>query len=150
MHRLRRQRDDGRLCCSGTLAQPPERGHAVDSRELDVQQDEIRVVLNGELDGLFPARRFEDAVAPRIQHVTNELHVDLVVLDYEDAAPSIYDDSRGRLKRKVLPLAGSLSTQMRPPCNSISLRESASPRPVPSGRSPSTTRPCRNSSKISS
>src|SRR5205823_10425225 len=54
--------------------------------------------------------------------------------------------STGRVKRKVLPRPTSLSTQSRPPCSSTSLRESGSPRPVPSSFLPSKL--CSNSSKI--
>ena len=38
----------------------------------------------------------------------------------------------GMVNVNVEPLPGSLSSQMRPPCNSTNLRVSASPRPVPS------------------
>jgi hypothetical protein len=40
----------------------------------------------------------------------------------------------GSVKANVLPWPSSLSTHSRPPCNSTSRRESASPSPVPSGR----------------
>src|SRR5262245_40008625 len=37
----------------------------------------------------------------------------------------------GRVKKKVVPLPTTLSTQIRPPCNSTSARVIASPSPVP-------------------
>jgi len=45
---------------------------------------------------------------------------------------SISVGASGRVKVKVLPLPSSLSTQMRPPCASTTLRVMASPSPVPS------------------
>jgi hypothetical protein len=56
---------------------------------------------------------------------------------------------RGRLKVKVEPLPGSLSSQSRPPCSSMNLREIASPRPVPSIRA-ALAPTCRNSSNTAS
>ena len=58
--------------------------------------------------------------------------------------------STGSVKVKVEPLPGSDSTQMRPPCSSTRLLDRASPRPVPSGRSPFVASACWNSSKMRS
>src|SRR6185437_13087068 len=58
-----------------------------------------------------------------------------------------HDSSLGRAKTNRLPCPGSLSTQMRPPCNSTRRLESARPRPVPSPCCTPTS-VCWNSSKI--
>src|SRR6266545_875861 len=63
-------------------------------------------------------------------------------------APGFGSIVHGSVKVNVLPWPGVLSTQIRPPCASISLRQIDSPRPLPcfSPRRPWTW---RNSSKIS-
>src|SRR5436190_20319095 len=107
-------------------------------------------MLGRQVDGLRTRRRFEQPVARRLEDVADELHVLLVVLDDEDLRGGHgYIDLVGSVKTKVLPSPGSLSTQMRPPCSSISRFESARPSPVPSPCSTPVS-DCWNSSKIRS
>src|SRR5262249_12810417 len=90
----------------------------------------------------------ECAVTLCLQHIAHELAVEHVVLDDEDQAG--VHDCIGSENVKVEPLPSSLSTRMRPPCNSTNLRASVRPRPVPSRLCRALSPTCRNSSKIAS
>src|SRR6266542_2726447 len=114
------------------LPQPAECGEAVDAVELDVHQNEVRLMPGGEVDRLLAGRCLERLVTIHLKHVSEELQALLVVLGDENAPAGHQLDSRGSANVNVLPLPSSLSTQMRPPWSSISLFESARPSPVPS------------------
>ena len=58
---------------------------AVDSRQLDIHQDQVGVSLVREPDTLFPRLGLNDLVALERQYVPHELAVLLVVLDDEDS-----------------------------------------------------------------
>src|SRR6266550_2387245 len=105
-------------------------------------------MLRRQFDRLLPARRLERLVSLRLEDVAKELHVLLVVLDDEDALAAHEADPTGIVKVNVLPLPGSDSTQILPPCSSTRLLDRARPRPVPSERSRSVSRACWNSSKM--
>src|SRR5436309_8591402 len=150
MHRLCRQRHDRDRCRTFVCAQAAERLDAVDARQLDVHQHQIRFVFGSELERPLRVRRLEQSITRRLQDVAEELHVLLVVLDHEDLRTvHVRAVPDGSVNANVLPLPGSLSTQMRPPCNSTSRLDSASPRPVPS-RWWAPASVCWNSSKIRS
>ena len=77
---------------------------AVEVRELDVHQHEIRRVLGCHVDRLAAGRRLERSVPRRDQDVAEQLHVLLVVLDDEDPlARHDVVDLAGSAKVKVLP-----------------------------------------------
>src|SRR5215203_598702 len=148
-HRLRRQREHGHPRVAVVSADPVQRLDAVNPGQLHVHQDQVGRVLRGQRDGLLAGRRLDWCVSLRLENVAEQLHVLLVVLDDEDPFGGHQRDFRGIVNAKVLPAPAWLSTQMRPPCSSTSRRDSASPRPVPSGRGPSCSA-CWNSSKIRS
>src|SRR5439155_15451772 len=150
MHRLCRQCQDRDRCRTFVCAQAAECLDAVDVRQLDVHQNQIRFVLDGQLQRPLGARRLQQSITRGLQDVAEELHVLLVVLDHEDLRTvHVRAVPDGSVNANVLPLPGSLSTQMRPPCNSTSRLDSASPRPVPS-RWWAPVSVCWNSSKIRS
>ncbi len=127
-----------------------ERLHAVEIRELDVHEHEVRGVFGCHVDGLAPRRRLERSISRCDQDVAEQLHVLLVVLDDEDPlAGHDVVSFAGNAKVKVLPRPSSLSSQIRPPWSSTSRFESARPSPVPS-RCAIPASVCWNSSKIRS
>ena len=89
-------------------------------------------------------RRLDRRVAVVAQDVAHELHVLLVVLDDQDrlhrSALALTSVSlrppratrSGRIKAKVEPRPGALSTRIVPPCSSTKRLASDRPRPVPS------------------
>src|SRR5438105_13522961 len=100
---------------------------------MDVHQHERRLVLDGELDGLPAGRRLQQREPARLEDVPEELHVLLVVLDHEDPpAGHPYSRPAGSVNTNVLPWPTSLSTQIRPPCSSVSRLDTSRPSPVPS------------------
>src|SRR5262249_4988046 len=110
-------------------------------------QDERDASCPRELDRVLAGRRLERGVPGCLQHVAEELHVHVVVLDDQNRRTGHAHASAGSVKENRLPLPSALSTQIRPPWRSISRVESASPRPVPSLCSaPASV--CWNSSKM--
>src|SRR5207237_998568 len=150
VHGLRGQRHDRNRRRPCVCAQAGEGFDTVYVGQLDVHQHEIRLVFGRQLHRPLAGRRLEQAEAGCLEDVAEELHVLLVVLDDEDLrACHVEPAFDGSVKTKALPSPSSLSTQIRPPCNSTSRFESASPRPVPS-RCPAPASVCWNSSKIRS
>src|SRR6266576_231019 len=145
-HRRGRQRNDRDPAGSRVLFEQLERFRAAEIRHADVHQHEGGHALMRQRDPLDAARRLEGLEAGELEHVPGQLPVVLVVVDDQDQLAHDTSCRMGRVKRNVLPLPGSLSTQRRPPCSSTSRRESGRPRPVPSACLPSLA--CSNSSKI--
>src|SRR4051794_5210365 len=83
-HRERGHGHDGHLLCERTGAELSQRLGAVDARELEVHQDEIRPALGRELHSLLAGPGLHHLMAGMRQDVTDELEVQLVVLDDED------------------------------------------------------------------
>src|SRR5438067_4121490 len=108
-------------------------------------------MLGGKLERVLAGGRLEGAVTGGLQHVPEQLHVHVVVLDDEDelSCHQVASARAGSVKVNVLPSPRVLSIQIRPPCSSTNRLESASPRPVPS-RCSAPTSVCWNSSKIRS
>src|SRR5829696_9385740 len=149
-HGLRGQRDHRDRLRSLIRLDSSECLDPVDPGKLDVHEDEVGDVLRGQFDRLLAARRLERLVSLRLEDVAEELHVLLIVLHDENPPAAHCADPAGSVNVNVEPRPGSDSTQMRPPCSSTRLLDRASPRPVPSGRSPFLSRACWNSSKIRS
>ena len=121
-------RHDGDLRSSRILAQRLEGIDAVHARQLNIHEDQVRILFGGELDAVLRRAGFDGRVALDLQHVADELEVSFVVFDDQ------YEAHRcsGIVKVKVDPLPGSLSSQILPPCSSTNFLVRASPRPVPS------------------
>ncbi len=81
VHRLGCEREHRHRRGALVRPQPPERFDAVDVRQLDVHQHEVRPVLDGQLERLLAGGRPQRPVPRRRQHVAEQLHARLVVLD---------------------------------------------------------------------
>src|SRR5689334_8114991 len=79
-------------------------------------------------------------MATQHQQLEHESSTPQVIFDNEDAR----HQATGILTVKVVPTPSSLSTSIVPPCISTSRLVSASPRPVPPGRSPEGSVSCSN------
>ena len=79
-------RDDGHVWAERALAQPAQRLGSVDTRELEVHQHQIRGILVGDAQALLSGLSFEDVIARYLEHIANQLEIQRVVLDHEDAA----------------------------------------------------------------
>src|SRR6185436_5437376 len=137
-HRRRRERDHRHH--GVVLADLVQQQHAAATRDVDVEQHRVelhRIQLRAAI-----------AHARRTQHVVTAQHEQL---EHEPTAPQVIfhnEDTRhqatGILTVKVVPTPSSLSTSIVPPCISTSRLVSASPSPVPPGRSPEGSVSCSN------
>src|SRR5262249_7354943 len=108
---------------------------AVEPRELDVHQDEVRPVRVGHRHSVLPRQRLDYLVAGGREQVTHDAAVVLVILAPHDAPTpqvcALPPTRTGRVKEKVAPCPGLDSTQMRPPCRARMRRAMERPSPVP-------------------
>ncbi len=72
------------LRSDGISAQALQSFDPVHSRELDVHQDQGRLLLRGHAQTVLRVLRFDDPVPGRLEHVADEHPVVVVVLDEED------------------------------------------------------------------
>src|SRR5215475_5970974 len=130
-----RDRDDRRGSGRGI---GPERSCGIDAGdlwELNVHEDQIRMLRARHGHAGFAVVRLDQAIGGVPEQMTQHLPVQLVVLDVEDglrahALPPPSTRS-GTSMRKVDPRPSLLSTQMRPPCSSTNFLVMLSPSPVP-------------------
>src|SRR5216683_5516496 len=118
----------------------------VHPRQLDIHKDEGGRRHLGQSDPLLRVVGLDRPVAVELEDVALQLAVLFVVLDDEDQFAR--HQHRGNVKVKVDPRPGSLSTQIRPPCNSTNFFARVRPRPVPSCLRVSSLPTWRNSSKM--
>src|SRR5205807_9656956 len=123
----------------------------IDAAEQQVEDDGVRQFLTGLVQRLEPVLRGEDVEALALKARDERLQALRIVVGDEDppgaaqlAHPALRRGARpvrscaatsgrrGMRKRKALPLPGTLSTQIWPPCNSTRRLESARPSPMPS------------------
>ncbi len=100
---------------------------AIELRHHHVEQDEVWLLLDGELQTRQPIGRGLYPVAFRIENVAQRDAHGVLVFDDED--PGAH---RGNSRPKRLPRPMALSTITRPPCASAACFTMLSPMPVPS------------------
>src|SRR6266545_514367 len=109
-------------------AQLPADVQAAHARQHDVQEDQVRVLLDGEVDRGVAAAGFEDAVSLLLEvdleslgdvlfvfYDQDLLHCQLASVTSAFALGSV----AGKTRRNRLPRPASLSTSTRPPCASM-------------------------------
>src|SRR5688572_15064375 len=84
LHRECRDSNDGNGFEIVVFLDPLGDFQAADFRQLDVHQDQVRLVLTRELQRFHAVLGLQDVVAMRLDQVVEELHVQLVVLDDQD------------------------------------------------------------------
>src|SRR5829696_5640523 len=131
---------------------PPGGLVAVEHRELDVHQDQVRLVLDRHGEAGGAVMRLQELVADAVDEVADDLPVVLGVLDHQDTlrhAASICSAAlTGTAIRNVEPSPRTDSTSMVPPCIATSRCEIARPRPVPPFWRVELLSTCWNSSKM--
>src|SRR5690606_17512455 len=146
-HRVRGDRDDRDRAQRGIALELSCDGVTVHAGQLNVEQDQIRLHARGHFQAERSGLRLQYLVAALLQQEPREVAVLLVVLDEQasrfQGSPLT---SSGNVTVNVLPLPHSLSTPIRPPMSSASLRQIASPRPVPSCLRASPLSSCWNGS----
>src|SRR5262245_8605798 len=147
--RERRDGDDRRVPSGRLRPEPPGGLEAGDLRELDVHEDQVGTLLQRDAHPRLAVGGLDQPVGRAAQQISNDLLVQLVVLDVEDR-PAAHAGlpparRRGIEKAKVDPVPSSLSTQTRPPCISTNFRVMLSPSPVPPNSLVMAASPCRNS-----
>jgi hypothetical protein len=116
---IARVRASARRCCSAF--------DPVHPRQLDIHEDQGGRRRLGQAEPILSRLGLHRAVAVKLEDVTFQLPVLLVVLDDEDQLTR--HERPASVKVKVDPRLSSLSTQIRPPCSSTNfLPGSARPR----------------------
>ena len=87
----------------GTGPQLPQCLDAIDARELEIHEDEVRTALGCELDTLLARSCLDHLVAGVAEDVADELEVQLVVLDDEDAVAVAHRCSSDSSARAAAP-----------------------------------------------
>src|SRR5262245_46160122 len=152
--RIGRDRDDGNRLEGGVRLDLSRDLVAVDPRQLDVHQDEVRALSGSGADAVLPGVGLQHLVAGVTQQIAQDLPVLLVVLDHQDAlshaqALEAWRSARtGMRTLKVDPRPTADSTQIRPPWSSTIRLAMESPRPVPPFLRVLEVSACWNSSKI--
>src|SRR5262249_4555783 len=141
---------DDRRAGGGRRGAEPSRGP--ESRDLgqpDGPEDEIWTLLERDRHARLAVQRLDQAIGGVAQEVTDDLPVQLVVLNVQDRLDA--HDVRPPVRRsgiamkKVDPFPGSLSTQIRPRCISTNFLVMLRPSPVPPNSLATVASPCRNS-----
>src|SRR5574341_561930 len=116
----RRDDQDRRVC---RFRRGPQSLSGLDARkprQLHVHEDKVRALCGGLGDASLAVVRLDKPVLGALQEVADDLAVQLVVFDVKDGllAHAVVPPlaRTGTVKKKVDPLPGSLSTQVRPPC----------------------------------
>src|SRR5215510_3429863 len=108
---------------------------AVEQRQLDVHQDQVRPFPSCNSQRFLPIFGFDDLVPGVRQQIPENPPIVLLILDYQDAfahdGPSSRCTLTGRVKKNVDPLSTSDSTQIRPLCISMIRLAIDKPSPVP-------------------
>src|SRR5262245_46715272 len=127
--------NDGCLCQARIRFDLPGGLVAVEDRELDVHENEIRARRFGCANPLLSVGSLHDRIAGTAEEVAQDAAQVVLVLDYKDTlahAMSLgFSAKIGSSIWKVAPSPSVDSTQMRPPCISTICLAMASPRPVP-------------------
>src|SRR5689334_19561324 len=137
-HRRRGERDHRNHCV--VFADLVQQQHATAAGDVDVEQHRVelhRVQLRAPV---ADSRRAQHVVAAQHEQLEHEPPAPQVVFDNKDPC----HQPTGILTVKVVPTPSSLSTSIVPPCISTSRLVSASPKPVPPGRSPDGSVSCSN------
>src|SRR5262249_35796844 len=145
--------DDRNIAQPGIGLDPAGRVIAVDYRQLDVHQDEIRVVLLRHGDAFLAIDRFDQLEAGTGQQIAEDAAIVLHVLDHENtlahAAGLCCSVTRtGSTMLKVEPTPSDDCTSMWPPCSLTSRRAIERPSPVPPFCRVMLLSTCWHSSKI--
>src|SRR5262245_59476507 len=108
---------------------------AVEQRQLDVHEDQVRPLRRRYLHRLFAVLGLDDLVSGIVPAIVQHASIVLLILGLQDARahdhPCCAAACTGSVKMKRDPLPGSDSTHIRPPCISTIRRAMANPSPVP-------------------
>src|SRR6266487_5441347 len=125
---------------------------AIDARQLDVHEDEVRPVRRRRCQARLAVHRFDHLEIGAREQIPQDFPIVFLILDHQDAlghnCPAWGSTRTGSVKQNVDPLPGSDSTQIRPPCISMIRLAIDRPRPVPPFLRVIELSACWNSSKI--